>query len=95
MAFQSSQNDKDIVLTEVENPKFDHGRTLDVPANPYEKSALRKFDLILLPQIALLILVAFLDRTNIGNAKVFGFEGQYKPILLSIYWHAEPPALIT
>ncbi|CAM1508102.1 Fc.00g049500.m01.CDS01 [Cosmosporella sp. VM-42] len=38
-----------------------------------EKQALRKFDLFLLPQLALLTILAYLDRTNIGNAKVFGF----------------------
>ncbi|KAF7560977.1 hypothetical protein G7046_g3181 [Stylonectria norvegica] len=38
-----------------------------------EKRALRKFDMFLLPQLALLTVLAYLDRTNIGNAKVFGF----------------------
>uniref|UniRef100_A0A8H7K3H3 Major facilitator superfamily (MFS) profile domain-containing protein n=1 Tax=Bionectria ochroleuca TaxID=29856 RepID=A0A8H7K3H3_BIOOC len=38
-----------------------------------EKQALKKFDMFLLPQLALLTILAYLDRTNIGNAKVFGF----------------------
>ncbi|KAL9567477.1 hypothetical protein ACKAV7_008427 [Fusarium commune] len=38
-----------------------------------EKQALKKFDMFLLPQLALLTILAYLDRTNIGNARVFGF----------------------
>ncbi|KAF4991688.1 hypothetical protein FGRMN_7661 [Fusarium graminum] len=38
-----------------------------------EKQALKRFDMFLLPQLALLTVLAYLDRTNIGNAKVFGF----------------------
>ncbi|CAI6100056.1 unnamed protein product [Clonostachys chloroleuca] len=37
-----------------------------------EKQALKKFDMFLLPQLALLTILTYLDRTNIGNAKVFG-----------------------
>lgn len=35
-----------------------------------EKKVLRKMDLRLLPMLALLYLLAFLDRGNIGNAKI-------------------------
>ncbi|RVX67765.1 hypothetical protein B0A52_07888 [Exophiala mesophila] len=38
-----------------------------------ERKTLRKFDMCLLPQIAVLIIIGYLDRTNIGNAVVFGF----------------------
>ncbi|KAB5554329.1 high-affinity nicotinic acid transporter [Coniochaeta sp. 2T2.1] len=38
-----------------------------------EKQAMRRFDMFLLPQLAIIIFLAYLDRTNIGNAKVFGF----------------------
>lgn len=44
--------------------------------HPSEKSALRKFDLILMPGLFLVALLGFLDRTNIGNAKIFGLEGK-------------------
>jgi hypothetical protein len=37
-----------------------------------EKAVLRKMDLRLLPMLALLYLLAFLDRGNIGNAKIEG-----------------------
>jgi hypothetical protein len=39
-----------------------------------EKAVLRKMDLRLLPMLALLYLLAFLDRGNIGNAKIEGLS---------------------
>jgi hypothetical protein len=39
-----------------------------------EKKVLRKFDKFLLPPLAVILLIAYLDRSNLGNAKVFGFE---------------------
>jgi hypothetical protein len=32
-----------------------------------EKHTLRKFDIFLLPQLAILVIVAYLDRSNIGE----------------------------
>lgn len=58
----------------------DNSSTASAPSDvPYvdpdlEKSAMRKFDRYAMPQFGILILIAYLDRTNIGNAKVFGFE---------------------
>lgn len=37
-----------------------------------QKRVLRKMDLRLIPMLALLYLLAFLDRGNIGNAKIEG-----------------------
>jgi MFS family permease len=39
-----------------------------------EKSVLKKFDKYVLPQTFLFILLNYLDRSNLGNARVFGFE---------------------
>ncbi|KAH8817308.1 putative MFS transporter [Xylogone sp. PMI_703] len=39
-----------------------------------EKALLRKLDLALIPIIMLLYLFSFLDRVNIGNAKLYGLE---------------------
>ncbi|CAG8957289.1 hypothetical protein HYFRA_00010712 [Hymenoscyphus fraxineus] len=39
-----------------------------------EKKVLRKFDKYILPQAFLFILLNYLDRSNLGNARVFGFE---------------------
>jgi hypothetical protein len=41
-------------------------------SNVDEKNVLRKMDLRLLPMLALLYLLSFLDRGNIGNAKIEG-----------------------
>ncbi|KAI1420019.1 major facilitator superfamily domain-containing protein [Xylaria sp. FL1777] len=40
-----------------------------------EKSLLRKIDAHLLPAVALLYLLSFLDRSNVGNAKIEGLLG--------------------
>jgi hypothetical protein len=37
-----------------------------------EKSLLRKLDLKLLPAVSILYLLSFLDRSNVGNARVEG-----------------------
>lgn len=39
-----------------------------------ERQTLRQFDKYLLPPLAVILLLAYLDRSNLGNAKVFGFE---------------------
>jgi hypothetical protein len=39
-----------------------------------EKAVLRKFDKYVLPQAFVFILLNYLDRSNLGNARVFGFE---------------------
>lgn len=39
-----------------------------------EKAVLRKFDKWVLPQAFVFILLNYLDRSNLGNARVFGFE---------------------
>lgn len=39
-----------------------------------ERKALRKTDFVLVPTLCLLLIVAFLDRTNIGNARIQGME---------------------
>jgi hypothetical protein len=38
-----------------------------------ERKLLRKIDLYLIPWLSLLYLLSFLDRTSIGNAKVFHY----------------------
>lgn len=52
---------------------------VDAPTSRYidpemEKTILRKFDWLVMPQFVIIIILAYLDRTNIGNARVFGFE---------------------
>ncbi|KAL4954229.1 major facilitator superfamily domain-containing protein [Aspergillus filifer] len=47
---------------------------VDIPvfSNEIQKRVLRKMDMRLIPMLALLYLLAFLDRGNIGNAKIEG-----------------------
>lgn len=49
-------------------------------ANIDEKKLVRKIDFVLIPWLSFLYLVAFLDRTSIGNAKV--------SVLLELFGHA-------
>lgn len=64
---EKNMGDKDVALgtSEVESVGWDAART---------KKLLRKTDRVLLPFLALLYLLSFLDRTNIGNAKLAGLE---------------------
>lgn len=39
-----------------------------------EKRITRKIDMRLVPMLCMLYLTAYLDRTNIGNAKLYGLE---------------------
>ena len=48
------------------------GVTLESFAHLDEKKILRKMDWHLIPMLALLYLLSFLDRGNIGNAKIEG-----------------------
>lgn len=43
-----------------------------------EKALIRKIDRKLLPLLTILYLLSFLDRTNIGNARLFGLEKELK-----------------
>jgi hypothetical protein len=56
--------------------------------SPFPKKLLRKLDFKLIPWLSFLYLISFLDRTNIGNAKVDGLQedlgmtdGQYNASL--------------
>lgn len=50
-------------------------RDISIELDPaLERRTLRKFDKYLLPPLAVILLLAYLDRSNLGNAKVFGFE---------------------
>lgn len=53
---------------------IEQGETTPYIDPDLEKRTLRTFDLFVLPQMMILILIAYLDRSNIGNAVVFGFE---------------------
>ena len=75
MKQQSSGTDMSFPESNTEKA-MDHNEVAVFSIDPHhEKTAIRKFDIILMPQIAAFVLVCYLDRSNIGNARVFGLEG--------------------
>ena len=58
-------------ITELPDP--DAGKTPEERA-AIDKALMRKVDLWLIPWLCLLYLLSFLDRTNIGNARLAGME---------------------
>lgn len=49
-------------------PSYAPGSLSQINVDPeLEKRSLRKFDIFLLPQLALVTIVAYLDRTNLGE----------------------------
>jgi hypothetical protein len=41
-----------------------------------ERKTVTKLDLLLVPSMSILYLLAFLDRTNVGNARVAGLQSE-------------------
>lgn len=66
--------EKSLPVTTSPTASIDNGNVVPYIDPQHEKRTLRKFDLCVLPQMMILILIAYLDRSNIGNAVVFGFE---------------------
>lgn len=62
---------EDTVKGLVDGDSNSDGRNVDF-SGVDEKKTLRKMDMRLIPALAILYLLAFLDRGNIGNAKVQG-----------------------
>ncbi|KAK5065099.1 hypothetical protein LTR84_000935 [Exophiala bonariae] len=60
------------VVDEVEDDA--HVAAVMVAEREREKKLIRKIDLQLLPILFLMLIAAFLDRINIGNARLFGLE---------------------
>src|SRR5271170_5000 len=79
----SENNEKnikvDIIKTtfvdeEIHTKTIEHGKSED----PDDKKLLRKLDLHLIPTMTLLYLLCFLDRVNIGQAKLDGLMESLK-----------------
>jgi hypothetical protein len=64
-AYVSKTETKAHVSSPSNAPPFDEQRT---------RKLLRKLDMRILPVLTLLYLLSFLDRTNIGNARLAGLE---------------------
>ncbi|KAI5819416.1 major facilitator superfamily domain-containing protein [Pyronema omphalodes] len=80
-----SSEDEKMEVQEIEDP--DAGLSFE-ERQKIDRELLRKLDFRLIPWLCLLYLVSFLDRTNIGNAKIEGLiddlhmtQGQYNACL--------------
>lgn len=80
---------EDEKLAKLQNEDVEH--TSNTLPNVDEKKTLRKMDIRLLPMLSILYLLCFLDRGNIGNAKIEGLpeelglsSGQYNLCCVSI-----------
>lgn len=61
--------------SDIEKPSataIENGTDTSLHSRERENKLLRKMDIRLIPMLALLYLLAFLDRGNIGNAKIEG-----------------------
>lgn len=67
--------DKDMVDEKIENPSLvEEGQHHEVGQSKLERKVLLKMDTRILPVLALLFLCSFIDRTNVGNAKILGLQ---------------------
>lgn len=55
-----------------------------------EKALLRKLDYRLLPPLTLLYLLSFLDRSNVGNARLEGMTTDIKMCTFHVCLHIDP-----
>lgn len=70
-ANMSSSDDKTVDVQQEKRVATATGETVDFSMVD-EAKTLRKMDIRLIPMLALLYLLSFLDRGNIGNAKIQG-----------------------
>ncbi|KAI0187434.1 major facilitator superfamily domain-containing protein [Xylaria flabelliformis] len=66
------------VISHIDAMAMASDTTFESFAHLDEKKILRKMDLRLIPMLALLYLLSFLDRGNIGNAKIEGLQEDLK-----------------
>ncbi|CAH0054954.1 unnamed protein product [Clonostachys solani] len=75
---RSSSNKADVCQAEnvkdAANVSEKYGETMERFAHLDEKKILRKLDLRIIPMLTLLYLLSYLDRGNIGNAKIEGLD---------------------
>ena len=60
------------------NTDFDHDLLLECPPHTTQRKLITKIDFRVVPVLSILYLLAFLDRTNIANASVFGLQQDLK-----------------
>ncbi|KAL2072882.1 hypothetical protein VTL71DRAFT_12225 [Oculimacula yallundae] len=67
LAYQNENENMDIAIQPVQNAQFSVDSAMT-------RRLLLKLDLRIIPTLALLFLMSFLDRTNVGNAKTYKLE---------------------
>ncbi|KAJ5772376.1 hypothetical protein N7520_002905 [Penicillium odoratum] len=68
-------SEKDVGPPRTNDPEFDEiNSALTAEEKRLERVLIRKIDLHILPFVVLLYLFSFLDRVNIGNARLYGLE---------------------
>lgn len=84
-------------MADAESPSKPHAVTTiaSVEIDPKaERALVWKFDLRLLPVLAIMYLFNSLDKSNLGNAKTAGLEGKpYMPACINIISHASLPKI--
>ncbi|ELR07981.1 hypothetical protein VC83_00036 [Pseudogymnoascus destructans] len=71
----SEVNEKAVATGEdSKNAPINPTSATDLPESAIEKALVRKVDMHIIPLIILLYLFSFLDRVNIGNARLYGME---------------------
>lgn len=66
-------------MENIKKASIQHHEHVDYTIDPVaEKKLLRKIDARILPPLFVLFLLAFLDRTNIGNARIQGMTAELK-----------------
>ena len=68
---ESNYYDPDIPRAEAE---YDDDLGVQCPSHTSQRRLVSKIDLRLIPVLSIMYLLAFLDRTNIANAAVFGLQ---------------------
>lgn len=66
---------KDMSDEKIESPSMvENGQHEELGPSHLERKVLFKMDTRILPVLALLFLCSFIDRTNVGNAKILGLQ---------------------
>lgn len=56
------------------NAQYDDDLHVQCPSTTSERKLVRKIDLRVIPALSVMYLLAFLDRTNIANARIYGLQ---------------------
>ena len=70
-AYRNNFYDPDIAHP---NAEYDHVLQVQCPPNTTERKLVTRIDIRVIPVLSILYLLAFLDRTNIANASIFGLQ---------------------